>query len=783
MPYKLKKVSNDKFKVCKADDKKVCFSKKGLPKKQAIKQKYAIEISERRKRGMGKKTEINTDDEVDKVKSRSRSASKVSTATNSTMTTAYEDYLQNVDDHNGHTGNLKPLEESEFRQRYMTIDEDEGGSLDADNIIEKILDEQINEEEGDPDVNEAEDLAANFVIYQNEKDDEQIIEYDVLTNKPTSDLDNWGSRSKINFKDLKKLYDYMVSECKKDNKKKLKAFYVNCKSIINGDHPENEDLIKAITGLCRNVSSDQTEYGWCVDRCIGETYGWNKWQTSNYFAVVAQLTNDDKIRLCAGAYISPDSDHLYINYLCGSPAFPIFNEFRNFAKYSKSDNNRPLWPSIDNYKYLDLGALDNYLTVQFYYKQGMLDTKGHVEGVIQSFMGIVKSANDGEFDSPVEYAKHYLPYFQSGNCEYDDSYLNDIFDATGCGGRKTLFPDLKVELGETVYKKNNDTYVSHDYNKGFADFLKEVIANPDDYQPIDKKEKIREALRQLPEKARMIRTQRLRTKRMVGNENIPVSNITNKKNLNKQVKALTYEIEPNDKTYNKPTLIEEPMTSRQRTERTRLNRLKGNEPRTKYKRMEQLRDFGMPSVRNVAADPFETNVNLVKGRRRRNGTYEMVEPPQLSPYSMGTTIIRRGDPRPEGSGMKGAKFDEELRRYGINPNDYLKQMKKWAKASGYDEKQLTLDNDDKHKLRIMTENGTKHFGRVGYKDYYIYKHLEKKKEVKKGYAKIMRDRFRKSHGAISKKGKLGRNSANELSLRILWHEEGDEAESKKKGMN
>ena len=106
-------------------------------------------------------------------------------------------------------------------------------------------------------------------------------------------------------------------------------------------------------------------------------------------------------------------------------------------------------------------------------------------------------------------------------------------------------------------------------------------------------------------------------------------------------------------------------------------------------------------------------------------------------------------------------------------------MKKWAKASGYDEKQLTLDNDDKHKLRIMTEQGTKHFGRVGYKDYYIYRHLEKDKKVKKGYAKIMRDRFRKSHGAISKKRKLGRNSANELSLRILWHEEDDEKENRK----
>ena len=53
MPYELKKSKNDKFKVCKKDDKNVCFSKKGLPKKTAIKQMYAIKSSERRKFGMG----------------------------------------------------------------------------------------------------------------------------------------------------------------------------------------------------------------------------------------------------------------------------------------------------------------------------------------------------------------------------------------------------------------------------------------------------------------------------------------------------------------------------------------------------------------------------------------------------------------------------------------------------------------------------------------------------------------------------------------------------------
>ena len=121
-----------------------------------------------------------------------------------------------------------------------------------------------------------------------------------------------------------------------------------------------------------------------------------------------------------------------------------------------------------------------------------------------------------------------------------------------------------------------------------------------------------------------------------------------------------------------------------------------------------------------------------------------------------------------GSGIKGTKFYEELKKYGINPSNYLKEMKKKAKKAGYDEKQLNFDNDDKHKLKISTEQGVKHFGAVGYKDFYIYKHLEKTNKVPKGESVKMRNRFRKSHTAISKKKKLGRNSANELAINILW---------------
>lgn len=48
MPYTLIKVKNNRFKVCKKDEPKICFSKKGLPLKRAKAQRTAIILSELR---------------------------------------------------------------------------------------------------------------------------------------------------------------------------------------------------------------------------------------------------------------------------------------------------------------------------------------------------------------------------------------------------------------------------------------------------------------------------------------------------------------------------------------------------------------------------------------------------------------------------------------------------------------------------------------------------------------------------------------------------------------
>jgi hypothetical protein len=129
--------------------------------------------------------------------------------------------------------------------------------------------------------------------------------------------------------------------------------------------------------------------------------------------------------------------------------------------------------------------------------------------------------------------------------------------------------------------------------------------------------------------------------------------------------------------------------------------------------------------------------------------------------------FREGEGK-KGRGIKGKKFFEELKKYGIDIDDYLDAVKAKAKKNKYNPKMIDWAYDDIHKLKYMSPEGVKKFGRVGYKDSFIYKHLEKNNEVEKGTAKMMRNRFKKSHEAITKKHDLGVYSPNELSLKILW---------------
>ena len=115
------------------------------------------------------------------------------------------------------------------------------------------------------------------------------------------------------------------------------------------------------------------------------------------------------------------------------------------------------------------------------------------------------------------------------------------------------------------------------------------------------------------------------------------------------------------------------------------------------------------------------------------------------------------------------KFKKQLKKIGIQPRTYLSKARRMAKKFGYNDT-LTFSDDDIHKLKIKDPDGTiRKFGRVGYGDFILWSFLEKKGEVEKGYSRMKRNVFQKSHGALSEQRDIDDPYApNNLALKILW---------------
>ena len=109
-------------------------------------------------------------------------------------------------------------------------------------------------------------------------------------------------------------------------------------------------------------------------------------------------------------------------------------------------------------------------------------------------------------------------------------------------------------------------------------------------------------------------------------------------------------------------------------------------------------------------------------------------------------------------------FINQLNEINLSPSKYLNQAKREAKRNGYNPKELFLSNKPNYKLMYMNT----HFGRVGYNDFIIWSHLEKKGLVPLGYADKKRNTYHKSHSKIKGDWVNNKNSPNMLSLNINW---------------
>jgi len=120
------------------------------------------------------------------------------------------------------------------------------------------------------------------------------------------------------------------------------------------------------------------------------------------------------------------------------------------------------------------------------------------------------------------------------------------------------------------------------------------------------------------------------------------------------------------------------------------------------------------------------------------------------------------------TGMGKDKFLIQLEKIKYPVDKYLNDAKIVAKKEGYDPEKLSFANNNDNKLKYESPEGIKYFGKAGYGDFLIWTFKEKNNEVKKGYAKMKRNVFRKSHSAITKMYNLNKFSPNELAIKILW---------------
>ena len=118
----------------------------------------------------------------------------------------------------------------------------------------------------------------------------------------------------------------------------------------------------------------------------------------------------------------------------------------------------------------------------------------------------------------------------------------------------------------------------------------------------------------------------------------------------------------------------------------------------------------------------------------------------------------------------GAKpFTAQLKEGKYSPGIYLRAVKSKAKKAGYDPEAVKFAEDGTHKLEIQTPDGrTVKFGRVGYGDFLIWTHKERRGEAPEGIAKMKRKVFHLSHSAIKGDWKDDKFSPNNLALALLW---------------
>lgn len=111
-----------------------------------------------------------------------------------------------------------------------------------------------------------------------------------------------------------------------------------------------------------------------------------------------------------------------------------------------------------------------------------------------------------------------------------------------------------------------------------------------------------------------------------------------------------------------------------------------------------------------------------------------------------------------------SEFKKYLEGVGMSPKQYLMEARNNADKHGYDAELLEFADDDVAKLRY---EGVE-FGRVGYRDFIIWRHLENKGDVARGTARKRQSSYLARAMGIRGDWRGDPMAKNTLAITILW---------------
>lgn len=559
------------------------------------------------------------------------------------------------------------------------------------------------------------------IIYDEDEEDEFTQQYKIsfINRDGTPELFvNDDAFNENESKDVMNAYEYFKSEIEKQisdgdlRNPNIKGFIIDKKKKSG----HSDSLISSIVrGAIYIVDKLPPDLGtrWCYSKSGSDDDGYNfnlDAASDSYqsFGIVLRLI-DDEIQFCSMACIQQNSsENLYISYLCSwKYAFRLFEEIKRLFQ-SKSETCGKL-------DQVSLSSVSECDTVNFYTNQGMFIKESKLEQIRKDALIYLKKLIETEDKKKITDLKNSF----SGNkpdklCNIKN--IEDVFNACEAGGGKYLFSEGM-----------RDDYISFDLFYLMRDEilpnLEELLKDFEDEDEDEEEEK--EDFYYFPDDEKETKKYFKQYEKFV-NEHSELG-----------IGSYPYDYFKEQFRIIKNMLI-----------------------------LENL-DYDITVILKIIHDDDikESVLPDSKIKITRRNIDDIID--KLELWNNGQLNFIELS-KAEGSGIKGKKFFEELKKYGIDPDDYLIGVKATAKKNKYDPKLIDWAYDDVHKLKYFSPEGVKKFGRVGYKDNFIYKHLEKKKEVEKGTAKKMRDRFHKSHEAITKKNDLSVYSPNELSLNILW---------------